>query len=59
MAYETKAIFSLLANSIGRTKSVREAYNVVVKAANVEGVRLPTYEEFIEELKEEQQENNV
>lgn len=56
MAYETKAIFSLLADSIGRAKSAKEAYNVVVRAANVEGVNLPTYDEFQAAIKKEQEE---
>ena len=56
MAYETKAIFSLLAEGIGRAKSVREAYNIVVKAANIEGVQIISYDEFIEQLKEMQPE---
>jgi len=56
MAYETKAIFSLLAESIGRAKTVREAYNIVVKAANIEGVQIVSYDEFIEQLNEMQSE---
>ena len=56
MAYETKAIFSLLADSIGRAKTVKEAYNIVVKAANIEGVQIVSYDEFIEQLKEMQSE---
>jgi len=56
MAYETKAIFSLLADSIGRAKTVREAYNIIVKAANIEGVHIMSYEEFMEQLKEMQSE---
>jgi len=53
MAYETKAIFSLLADSIAKAKSVKEAYNVVARAANVEGVKLPTYDEYIKMLEKE------
>ncbi|MCL2574402.1 MAG: hypothetical protein FWE34_07625 [Defluviitaleaceae bacterium] len=56
MAYETKVILSLLADHIGKAKSVKEAYNVVVKAANVEGLKLPSYEEFQKELEELAQE---
>jgi len=33
MSYETKAIFSLLADSIGRAKTIKEAYNVIARAA--------------------------
>jgi len=59
MAYETKAIFSLLADSIGRSKSIKEAYNVVARAANVEGVKLMSYDEFIAALEEEQETKSV
>jgi hypothetical protein len=57
MAYETKVILSLLSESIGRAKSVKECYNYVVKAANVEGVQLPDYAEFQKSLEKEQDEN--
>jgi hypothetical protein len=53
MAYETKVILALLAQQIGRSKTVKEAYTAVVRAANVEGVQLPTYEEFLRECEEE------
>jgi hypothetical protein len=52
MAYETKVILSLLAQQIGKSRSVREAYMAVVKAANVEGVELPSYEDYQKELNE-------
>ncbi|MCL2853081.1 MAG: hypothetical protein FWE20_08635 [Defluviitaleaceae bacterium] len=54
MAYETKVILALLAQQIGRAKSVREAYTVVAKAANVEGMILPPYDEFLKEAEGEQ-----
>ncbi|MCL2089102.1 MAG: hypothetical protein FWH14_06440 [Oscillospiraceae bacterium] len=47
MAYETKVILALLAQQIGRSKSIKEAYNIVVSVANVEGLELPDYEEFV------------
>jgi len=50
MAYETKVILALLAQYIGRAETVEEAYECVVKAANVEGLELPSYEEFRLEL---------
>lgn len=56
MAYETKVILKLLADGIGRTQTTKEAYNVVVRAANVEGLQLPTFEEFQSELKKEREE---
>ena len=51
MAYETKVILTLLAEYVGRAKTVEEAYDVIVKAANVEGVELPSYKEFIKQQK--------
>ena len=53
MAYETKVILALLAQQIGKSKTVKEAYTAVIKAANVEGMQLPTYEEFMMELESE------
>jgi len=50
MAYDTKAMFSLIANNIAKSKTLSEAYAAVMEAANVEGVNLPTYEEKIAEL---------
>ena len=52
MAYETKVILTLLSQQVGKAKTVKEAYTAVVAAANVEGMQLPTYEEFQESLKE-------
>lgn len=52
MAYETKVILALLAQQIGKSKTIKEAYTAVVRAANVEGLDLPTYEEFQKELEE-------
>ena len=53
MAYETKVILALLAQQVGKAKSVKEAYNAIVKAANVEGMQLASYEEFLKEMEEE------
>jgi len=55
VAYETKIIFRLLAEAIGRTKTVEEAYTVIVQSASVEGVILPSYEEFQAQLKKQQE----
>ena len=57
MAYETKVILTLLAQNVGLSKSVKEAYNYVVKAASVEGIKLPTYEEFVKEHETGHQKN--
>ena len=50
MSYETKVILTLLSQQIGRARSVKEAYSLVVSAASVEGLKLPSYEEFIDVL---------
>ena len=55
MAYETKVILTLLVQLVGTSRSVKEVYTAIVRAANVEGLALPTYEEFIKELAEEQE----
>ena len=46
MALETKIIIKLLAEAIGRAKSVEEAYTILADTADVEGITLPSYEEF-------------
>ena len=57
MAYETKAIFSLLAQSVARAKSVKEAYGIITTAAGVEGLKLPTYEEYLAAISEGKEES--
>jgi len=52
MAYETKVILTLLSNQIGKAETLEEAYEAVVSAANVEGLQLPSYDEFQEKQKE-------
>ena len=51
MAYETKVILMLLAQRIVLAESVKEAYNVIATAASVEGVQLPSFEEFLAQQK--------
>jgi hypothetical protein len=53
MAYETKVILALLAEQVAKAKTPKEAYNAIRRAANVEGVQLPTYEDFQKKLEEE------
>ena len=53
MAYETKVILTLLAEAIARTNSAKEAYGCVVRAASVEGIKLPTFTELREMQKQE------
>ena len=52
MAFEIKAILSALADSIAKSKTLKEAYMAVMKAANVEGVSIPTYEDAMKEIEE-------
>ncbi|MCL2109466.1 MAG: hypothetical protein FWH20_09015 [Oscillospiraceae bacterium] len=52
MAYETKSILASLANNIAKCQTVKEAYLVIVRTANVEGVNVPSYEEALEEIEE-------
>ncbi|MDR2531936.1 MAG: hypothetical protein LBC82_03740 [Oscillospiraceae bacterium] len=52
MAFETKAFLSTLADNIAKSKTVKEVYMTVMKAANVEGLSVPTYEEAIKELED-------
>ena len=51
-AYETKVILALLARHVANAKTVREAYDAILDAANVEGVSLPTYDEYVKKLSE-------
>ena len=49
MAYETKVLLSLLADTALRTGS-KEMYKVIAKIANTEGMVLKPYDEALEEL---------
>jgi hypothetical protein len=53
MAYETKVILSALAERVALADTVKEAYGAIQRAASVEGVKLPAYEDFKYELKKE------
>ncbi|MCL2198883.1 MAG: hypothetical protein FWB80_08170 [Defluviitaleaceae bacterium] len=53
MAYETKVILTALAERIVKADSVKEAYGAVRRAASVEGVQLPQYDDFKKELEKE------
>ena len=54
MAYETKVLLSLLADTALRTKS-KEMYKVIAKIANTEGMLIPPYDEALRELEEDQE----
>jgi hypothetical protein len=53
MAYETKVIIRSIARILIRCKSIKQAYNELLKIAQDEGVNLQTYEDAIKELNEE------
>ena len=50
MAYETKVILGLIARIILKSKTLKEAYNEVVRAANAEGIIMKPYDEAKTEL---------
>ena len=50
MAYETKVILTLLAERTAKAKTVEEVYAAIARAASVEGLFLPTYEEMVREV---------
>ena len=52
MAYETKVLLALLADTALRTKS-KEMYKVIAKIANTEGIVLAPYNEAMRELEED------
>jgi hypothetical protein len=54
MAYETKVILTLLAQQAALAESPREIYACIARAANAEGLTLPTYDELREEIRTEQ-----
>jgi len=56
MAYETKVILiilTMIADAIARADTTKEAYNFVVRAANAEGLKLPSFEEIKSEIASE------
>lgn len=55
MAFETKVLLATLAEAIVRSNNVKEAYNILTKAANVEGIQLPSYEDKLKEIENDKQ----
>jgi hypothetical protein len=53
MALETKVIIALLAEAAAKAKTAKEVYNSIAVAGNVEGLQLPTYEEYQKSLAEQ------
>jgi hypothetical protein len=58
MAYETKVLLTLLADTACRTNS-KEMYKVIAKIANTEGVILKPYEEAKAEQENDGDENHT
>ncbi|MCL2697625.1 MAG: hypothetical protein FWE74_06050 [Oscillospiraceae bacterium] len=46
MALETKMLFKLIGHAVATARSLEEAYFAVQSAANVEGIDLPSYDEY-------------
>jgi len=57
MALETKVIIKLLAEAVGRAKSIEEAYTIIAETADVEGISLPSYEEFLAKIASKENKN--
>ena len=51
MAYETKALLADIAKIIAKAKSIEEIYRAVADLADIEGAKLPTWEEATKETK--------
>jgi len=56
MTYETKVILRLLADSVARSKNLKQAYGYIARAANVEGLELPDYETVKAAIEQEEAE---
>ena len=54
MAYETKVIIRSIARILIRCTSIKQAYKELLRIAQDEGVNLPTYEEALRELEEDE-----
>ena len=55
MAYDTKVILTMMAQAIAQSKNLEEAYMFIARAANVEGVQLPTYYDMLKEINKSKQ----
>ena len=47
MAIETKMLFSLVLDTVARSTSLEEAYEVIATAANVEGINALSYDDAV------------
>ena len=52
MAYETKVILTLLSQQVAKCKTIKEAYTLIINAAKVEGIELPSYEDLMRQIEE-------
>jgi len=57
MAFETKLILKLIAQEISKCVTAKEAYRCVRNAANVEGLKLPTFDGMKKELENDEDED--
>jgi len=57
MAFETKVILTLLLQQVGMSDTVKQAYELIAAAANVEGIEALSYEEFLKKIGKEKNEN--
>ena len=57
MAYETKVILSSLSTHCLYVKTSKELYEIVRKMAQVEGMKLPSYEEAMKEIESSKKAN--
>jgi len=55
MAVETKVILSLLLDGVAKSRTLEEAYNVIAKAASVEGMNALPYDEAVKEIEQVRQ----
>ena len=51
MAFEVKAMLSLLAHCAAKSDTAEEVYVAIRSAANVEGMALPPYDELVKEVR--------
>jgi hypothetical protein len=56
MSYETKALLKALAEIVVVKKTPESIYKSLTRIANAEGVILPTFEEMVAEMKDENKE---
>ncbi|MCL2360886.1 MAG: hypothetical protein FWC73_03610 [Defluviitaleaceae bacterium] len=58
MSYEKKVILKLMAKAVARAEDVEEAYEIIVEAANTEGLELPSYQDELSKIAKKKTKNN-